>query len=246
MPKSCLSHAFWPSPIVNASAKIALSKSEPFTFASFFPCPCDSIFLICPLSSPNRFIGVLGKNSVNRYWVAMAPLHRKRPRQFVSSYSFARVAVLGRIILLLSPGLHSWHALRLRSGCSRLPGYTMLYTCLPLVSTCVPLVSYSPACRMMCLMCFNSTQQHCTGRDKKQRPSKERDQLQQTREKNYQNLNETLRARRCDTTSGHLVRRKPSGSSSEAIQQHFGSSQRQQHAATEQQPAIEQQFNSSC
>ena len=56
----------------------------------------------------------------------MAPLHRKRPRQFVSSYSFERVAVLGRIILLLSPGLHSWHALRLRSGCSGPPGYTML------------------------------------------------------------------------------------------------------------------------
>ena len=124
--------------------------------------------------------GVLSKNSVNRYWVAMAPLHRKRPRQFVSSYSFERVAVLGRIILLLSPGLHSWHALRLRSGCSGPPGYTMLYTCLPLVSTCVPLVSYSPACRLMCLMCLNSTQQHWTGRDKKQRPSKERDQLQQT------------------------------------------------------------------
>jgi hypothetical protein len=59
-------------------------------------------------------------------WVAMAPLHRKRPRQFVSSYSFERVAVLGHIILLLSPGLHSWHALRLRSGCSGPPGYTML------------------------------------------------------------------------------------------------------------------------
>ena len=102
-------------------------------------------------------------------WVAMAPLHRKRPRQFVSSYSFERVAVLGRIILLLSPGLHSWHALRLRSGCSGPPGYTMLYTFL-----------YSPACRMMCLMCLNSTQQHWTGRDKKQRPSKEGDQLQQT------------------------------------------------------------------
>ena len=98
--------------------------------------------------------GVLSKNSVNRYWVAMAPLHRKRPRQFVSSYSFERVAVLGRIILLLSPGLHSWHALRLRSGCSGPPGYTMLYTCLPLVSTCVPFVSYSPAFRMMCLVCL--------------------------------------------------------------------------------------------
>ena len=101
--------------------------------------------------------GVLNKNSVNRCWVAMALSHRKRPMQFVSSYSFENVAVLGRIILLLPPGLHSWHALRLRSGCSGPPGYTMLYTCLPLVSTCVPLVSYSPACRVMCLMCLNST-----------------------------------------------------------------------------------------
>ena len=67
----------------------------------------------------------------------MAPLHRKRPRQFIRSYSFERVAVLGRIILLLSPGLQSWHALRLRSGCSGPPGYTMLYTRLPLASTCV-------------------------------------------------------------------------------------------------------------
>ena len=90
-------------------------------------------------------------------WVAMAPLHRKRPRQFVSSYSFERVAVLGHIILLPSPGLHFWHALRLRSGCSGPPGYTMLYTRLPLVSTCVSLVSYSPAFRMMCLVCLNST-----------------------------------------------------------------------------------------
>ena len=30
--------------------------------------------------------------------------------------------------------------------------------------------------------------------------------------KNYQNLYETLRARRCDTTSGRLIRLKPSGS----------------------------------
>ena len=151
---------------MNASVKIALSESEPFTVASFFPaCPCDSIFLICQV----YLYGVLSKNSVNRYWIAMAPLHRKRPRQFVSSYSFERVAILGRIILLLAPGLHSWHALRLRSGCSGPPGYTMLYTFL-----------CSPACHMMCLMCLNSTQQHWTGRDKKQRPSKERDQLQQT------------------------------------------------------------------
>jgi len=49
---------------------------------------------------------------------------------------------------------------------------------------------------------------------------------------NYQNLNETLRARRCD--SGHLVPRKPSSSSSEAIQQQFGSSQRQQLSKSQQ------------
>ena len=79
-------------------------------------------------------------------WVAMVPLHRKRPRQFVSPYSFERVAVLGHIILLLSPGLHSWHALRLRSGCSGPPGYTMLYTRLPLVSTCLHL---SPTCLLL-------------------------------------------------------------------------------------------------
>ena len=55
--KSCLSHAFRSSPIVNASVKITLSKSEPFTFTLFsLPCACDSLFLLCPLSSPNRFI----------------------------------------------------------------------------------------------------------------------------------------------------------------------------------------------
>ena len=43
--------------------------------------------------------GVLKKNSVNRCWVAMALSHRKRPMQFVSSYSFEKVAVL-------SPGSH--------------------------------------------------------------------------------------------------------------------------------------------
>ena len=107
----------------------------------------------------------------------MAPLHRKRPRQFVSSYSFERVAVLGRTILLLSAGLHSWHALRLRSGCSGPPGYTMLYTCLPLVSTCVPLVSYSPACR-------DVPKQHPAALDRQRQETttkqRERDQLQQT------------------------------------------------------------------
>ena len=107
-------------------------------------------------------------------WVAMAPLHRKRPRQFVSSYSFERVAVLGHIILLLSPGLHSWHALRLWSGCSGPPGYTMLYTRLPLVSTCVPLVSYSPAFRMMCLVCLNSTHPAALDRQRQETTTKQR------------------------------------------------------------------------
>ena len=115
--------------------------------------------------------GVLSKNSVNRYWVAMAPLHRKRPRQFVSSYILLwKGCSPGSHYFASVSGLAFWHALRLRSGCSGPPGYTMLYTFL-----------YSPACHMMCLMCLNSTQQqHWTGRDKKQRPSKERDQLQQT------------------------------------------------------------------
>ena len=87
--------------------------------------------------------GVLNKNSINRYWVATALSHRKRPMQFVSSYSFEKVAVLGRIILLLPPGLHSWHALRLRSGCSGPTESTMLYTCLHLCPTCLLLTCMS-------------------------------------------------------------------------------------------------------
>ena len=148
---------------MNASVKIALSKLEPFTFASFcFSLPLRFYISYLPTFFPKQvyLYGVLNKNSVNRYWVAMAFSHRNRPMQFVSSYSFEKVAVLGRIILLLPPGLHSWHALRLRSACSGPPGYTMLYTCLPLVSTCVPLVSYSPACRVMCLMYPDAPQQH--------------------------------------------------------------------------------------
>ena len=35
--------------------------------------------------------------------------------------------------------------------------------------------------------------------------------------KKYQHLSETLRARRCDTTSGHLIRLKPSGSNTNKI-----------------------------
>ena len=94
------------------------------------------------------------------------------------SYSFERVAFLGRMILFLSPGLRSWYALRLRSGCSGPPGRTLLHlsrACLPLTCMilhlspiCLPCVSHLPLtvseyamdapaawfyiCRMMCLM----------------------------------------------------------------------------------------------
>ena len=44
--------------------------------------------------------------------------------------------------------------------------------------------------------------------------------------KNYQNLYETLRARRCDTTSGRLIRLKPSGSKNimQKMQRHANAS----------------------
>ena len=163
MPKSCL----LVFPHCDRKRQISPFQIGTFHFRFFLSSPplrFNISYLPTFFPKPVYLYGVLSKNSVNRYWVAMALSHRKRPRQFVSSYSFERNEVLGRIILLLSPGLHSWHALRLRSGCSGPPGYTMFYTCLPLVSTCVPLVSYSPAFRMMCLMCLNSTQQHWTGR----------------------------------------------------------------------------------
>ena len=85
---------------MNASVKIALSKSEPFAFASFYSClPLRFNISYLPTFFPKQvyLYGVLRKNSVNRCWVAMAPLHRKRPRQFVSSYSLK--------------GLQSWVAL---------------------------------------------------------------------------------------------------------------------------------------
>ena len=112
--KSCLSHAFWSFPILNARAiKTTISKSvksEPFVSAfSFPPSPGDSRFLLCLLS-----IGI---------W----------------SYSFERVPFLGRMSLLLSPRLRCWDALRLFSGCfwvlplvSYPPAW--FYACLPFVS----------------------------------------------------------------------------------------------------------------
>ena len=154
---SCLSHSFcfprlWTQhhKVMPKSCLLALPHCErkrqnspfqirTFHFRFFFFLPALAIqYSYLPTFFPKQvyLYGVLSKNSVNKCWVAMAPLHRKRPKQFVSSYSFERVAVLGRMILLLSLGLHSWYALWLRSGCSGPPGYThMLYTCLPLVST---------------------------------------------------------------------------------------------------------------
>ena len=89
------------------------AKSEPFiSVGSFPPCPGDSRFLLSPLS-----MGI---------W----------------SYSFERVPFLGSMILLLSPSLRCWYALRLCSGC---------FWVLPLVSyppawfyACLPFVSHLP------------------------------------------------------------------------------------------------------
>jgi len=137
MPKSCLL-AF---PHCERKRQNSPFQIGTFHFRFFFSSlPLRFNISYLPTFFPKQvyLYGVLSKNSLNRYWVAMAPLHRKRPKQSVSSYSFERVAVLGRMILLLSPGLHSWYALRLRSGCSGSPGYTMLYTCLPLVSHLSP------------------------------------------------------------------------------------------------------------
>ena len=143
MPKSCL----WAFPHSERKPQNNPFQIRTFHFHPFFSSLCLRFTVsYLPTFFPKQFYlyKVLNKNSVNRCWVAMALSHRKRPMQFVSFYSFEKVAVLGRIILLLPPGLHSWHALRLRSGCSGPPGYTMLYTCLPLVSTCV-LLTYSLA-----------------------------------------------------------------------------------------------------
>ena len=131
-----VSHALWSSPI---ERKL---QNNPFQIATFhFHFFCSSLSLRFYISSLPPFFpkqvyphGVLSRNSVHRSWVAMAPSHGKMPKQLVSSYSFERVASLGRMILCLPPGLHSWYALQLRSGCSGPPGCTMLYTCLPLVS----------------------------------------------------------------------------------------------------------------
>ena len=167
MPKSCLS-VF---PHCERKRQNNPFQIRTFHFHPFFSSLCLRFtFSSLPTFFPKQvyLYGVI--------WVAMAPLQRKRPRQFVSSYSFERIAVLGRIILLLSPGLHSWQLseVRLRSGCSGPPGYTMLYTRLPLVSTCVPLVSYSPAFRMMCLVCLDSAHPAALDRQRQETTTKQR------------------------------------------------------------------------
>ena len=111
--KSCLSHAFWSSPILNASVKTTLSKSELFISAvSFPPCHGDSRILLCPLSSQNRFtcMGCL------LLWKGCIP----GPYDFVSVSGFA--------FLVCSPTT-LWVA-----GCSGPPGRTLL----PLVSRLYP------------------------------------------------------------------------------------------------------------
>ena len=67
------------------------------------------------------------------------------------SYSFERFPFLGRMILLLSPSLRCWYALRLCSGCFwvlLLVSYpsAWFYTCLPFVSHLSPICpSLSPS-----------------------------------------------------------------------------------------------------
>ena len=50
------------------------------------------------------------------------------------------LAFLDRIVFTLFPGLRSWYALRLRSGCSGPPGRTLLH----LSPACLPFVSHLP------------------------------------------------------------------------------------------------------
>ena len=47
----------------------------------------------------------------------------------------------------------------------------------PLVSTCHPLVSYSPAFRMMCLVCLNSTHPAALDRQRQETTTKQRGRL---------------------------------------------------------------------
>ena len=163
--------------------------------------------------------------------------------QFVSSYSLEKVAVLGRIILLLPPGLHSWHA---RPTTVWLLWAAWVYNVIHLSPTCL---HWCPTCLLLTCMSHDVPdvpQQHpplgflpdflpsLLPSFPQRWNSIQINNSQSNKEKNYQNLNETLRARRCDTTSGHLEWRKPSGSSSVAIQQQLGSSQRQQLSNSQQ------------
>ena len=66
--------------------------------------------------------------------------------QFVSSYSLEKVAVLGRIILLLPPGLHSWHA---RPTTVWLLWAAWVYNVIHLSPTCL---HWCPTCLLLTCM----------------------------------------------------------------------------------------------
>ena len=165
--KSCLSHSFrfprlWTQhqEVMPKSCLWAFPHSErkrqnnPFQIRAFHFHPCFSSLCLrftvsfLPTFFPKQvyLYGVLSKNSVNRYWVAMALSHRKRPMQFVSSYSFEKVAVLGRIILLLPPGLHSWHA---RPTTVWLLWAAWVYNVIHLSPTCL---HWCPTCLLLTCM----------------------------------------------------------------------------------------------
>ena len=146
MPKSCL----WAFP--HSERK---RQNNPFQIRTFslspsflFPVLAIHCFFFAHFLPQTRFIcmGFSIRNSVNRYWVAMALSHRKRPMQFVSSYSFEKVAVLGRIILLLPPGLHSWHA---RPTTVWLLSAAWAYNVIHLSPTCL---HWCPTCLLLTCM----------------------------------------------------------------------------------------------
>ena len=200
MPKSCL----WAFPHSERKRQNNPFQIRTFHFHPFF----SSLCLRFTVSSLPTFFpkqvylhGVLNKNSVNRYWVAMALSHRKRPMQFVSSYSFEKVAVLGRIILLLPPGLHSWHAR---------PATVWLL----LAAWVYNVIHLSPTCLHWCPTCLLLT---CMSHDVPDLPQQ------------HPPLGFLP-----DFLPSFLASLLPCGSSSEAIQQQFGSSQRQQLSNSQQ------------
>ena len=108
MPKSCL----LVFPHCDRKRQNSPFQIGTFHFRFFFSClPLRFNISYLPTFFPKQvyLYGVLSKNSVNRYWAAMAPLHRKRPRQFLllwkgcspGSHYFASVS--GLAFLACSP-----------------------------------------------------------------------------------------------------------------------------------------------